>query len=71
MLGIAGAGWGLTISNWITGLAIGGYALTSKDYKRYFRFILDFTKPSYVVELVYIVFLWGSCTVLKLRSSLH
>jgi MATE family multidrug resistance protein len=53
-LGIAGAGWGLTISNWITGLSIAGYALTNKNYKRYFRFLLHFTKPSYFMELFYV-----------------
>lgn len=54
MLGIAGAGWGLTISNWIVGLFIGGYVLTSKKYMRYFRLIFDFTKPSYLIELLHV-----------------
>ncbi len=54
MLGIAGAGWGLTISNWITVLFIGGYALTNRNYKRYFGYLLKPTKPSYFVELLHI-----------------
>ena len=54
MLGIAGAGWGLTISNWITVLFIGGYAVTNSNYKRYFRYLLKPTKTSYVMELLHI-----------------
>lgn len=53
-LGIAGAGWGLTISNWISGLLLGCYALTSTDYKRYFCCLFSFKKPSYFMELLYI-----------------
>jgi MATE family multidrug resistance protein len=52
MLGIAGAGWGLTISNWIAGLAIGVYALSNKSYKRYFSLIFKFTRPIYFAELL-------------------
>lgn len=52
ILGIAGAGWGLTISNWITVLFIGGYALTNRNYKRYFGYLLKPTKPSYFIELL-------------------
>lgn len=54
MLGIAGAGWGLTISNWITVLFIGGYVLTNRNYKRYFGYLLKPTKPSYFIELLHI-----------------
>jgi multidrug resistance protein, MATE family len=54
MLGIAGAGWGLTISNWITVLFIGGYALTNRNYKRYFGYLLKPTKPFYFLELLHI-----------------
>ena len=53
-LGIAGAGWGMTISNWITALFIGGYALTNIGFKRYFRFLFNFTKPSYFSELLHV-----------------
>lgn len=51
-LGIAGAGWGLTVSNWISILVISGYTLTSKDYKHYFRLLLTPTRQSYLVELI-------------------
>lgn len=51
-LGIAGAGWGMTISNWITVLFIGGYAITNKGFKRYFQFLFHATKPSYFIELL-------------------
>jgi len=53
-LGVAGAGWGITISNWITVFFIGGYVLTSKHYKRYFRFLFKPAKPSFLVELLHV-----------------
>ena len=52
MLGIAGAGWGQTISNWISALLIGGYAITNGNYKRYFRFLFNPAGTSYLIELV-------------------
>lgn len=54
MLGIAGAGWGLTISNWITVLFIGGYTLTNRHYKNYFSHLLKPTKISYLIELLHV-----------------
>lgn len=53
-LGIAGAGWGMSISHWISGLLLTGYALTNTHYKRYFCNIFHFTKPSYFKELLQI-----------------
>ncbi|MGQ3892887.1 MATE family efflux transporter [Legionella sp. CNM-4043-24] len=53
-LGIAGAGWGLTISNWLTAFFIGGYALTSRHYKHYFDYLLKPVKPCYFIELLHI-----------------
>lgn len=53
-LGIAGAGWGLTTSNWITALIFGGYVITNKEYKHYFRFIFSPIKPSFLTELLQI-----------------
>jgi len=52
--GIAGAGWGLTVSNWITVIIIGGYTLTSKSYKHYFSYLFNPTKNSYLIELLHI-----------------
>jgi multidrug resistance protein, MATE family len=56
MLGIAGAGWGLTISNWITVLFMGVGVLTSRHYKCYFGYLLKPIKPSYLIELLHIGF---------------
>lgn len=53
-LGIVGAGWGLTISNWISGIALSVYALHSSQYKRYFCYLFKFNKPSYLIELLHI-----------------
>jgi len=53
-LGIAGAGWGLAISNWINAFFLCGYVLINKSYKRHFRFLFNATKPSYFMELLHI-----------------
>src|SRR3990167_9096790 len=34
-LGIAGAGWGMTVSYWIIAAVVSIYVLTNKDYKKY------------------------------------
>src|SRR5262249_54848450 len=52
VLGIAGAGWGMTISYWITGIVLASYALLSKKYKKYFFHILNARKPSFLWELL-------------------
>ena len=51
-LGIAGAGWGLTTSYWITVFIGCAFVLTHKDYRGYFRLLLTPTKPSYLIELL-------------------
>ncbi|MBL7481145.1 MATE family efflux transporter [Legionella bononiensis] len=51
-LGIAGAGWGLTTSYWITTVFLTLYVITNKNYSCYFRLLLKPTKPSYLIELV-------------------
>ena len=53
-LGIAGAGFGLTISNWIMMFVLGGYALTNKRYKHYFCLLFTLNKPSYFLELLHV-----------------
>lgn len=50
-LEIAGAGWGMTVSYWITVIAVTGYVLSRKCYQGYFNRVLSFTKPSYLLEL--------------------
>lgn len=52
VLGIAGAGWGMTISNWVTLVVLATYVLTSKDYKGYFKNIFNLKKTSYLPELL-------------------
>ncbi|KTD43342.1 MATE family efflux transporter [Legionella quateirensis] len=51
-LGIAGAGWGLTTSYWITTFFLTLYVVTNKKYSCYFRLLLKPTKPSYLIELM-------------------
>jgi MATE family, multidrug efflux pump len=52
VLGIAGAGWGMTISYWITVVVLVSYVLLSNKYKKYFFHILNVKKPSFLWELL-------------------
>jgi len=54
VLGIAGAGWGMTISYWITVVVLTSYVLLSSKYKKYFFHILNVKKPSFLWELLQI-----------------
>jgi MATE family multidrug resistance protein len=51
-LGIAGAGWGMTISYWIIAIVLSAYVLIREDYKRYFLPIFYRNKPSFLWELL-------------------
>lgn len=50
-LGIAGAGWGMTVSYWIIAIVSILFVLIHKVYKPYFRVIFIKDKPSFVREL--------------------
>lgn len=50
-MGIAGAGWGTTISYWIELAVLVICMCFSKKYKPYFRQLLTFTKPKHIAEL--------------------
>lgn len=51
-LGIAGAGWGMTISYSIIAIVTSLFVLLHNDYKQYFRFIFNRNKPYYTWELL-------------------
>jgi MATE family multidrug resistance protein len=51
-LGIAGAGWGLTASYWISFILLFIYIVTNKVYRNHFRYIFKFHKPSYIWQLI-------------------
>ena len=53
-LGIAGAGWGMTISYWMTAGILIIFVLALKDYRNYFRHIFNFHGTSYLLELLQI-----------------
>jgi multidrug resistance protein, MATE family len=59
-LGIAGAGWGMTVSYWIIAIVTSVFVLTYKDYKHYFRSIINKNKPSYLWELLKVGFPIGA-----------
>lgn len=51
-MGIAGAGWGTTISFWITTLITLGYVLVKKEFRCYVNNLIKFTKPFFVVDIL-------------------
>ncbi len=55
-LGIAGAGWGMAISDWITIIALFAYISCFKKYRIYFRKIFHISRLSYLIELLRIGF---------------
>lgn len=59
-LGIAGAGWGMTVSYWIIAIVTSVFVLTYKDYKHYFRSIINTNKPWYLWELLKVGFPIGA-----------
>jgi MATE family multidrug resistance protein len=52
--GIAGAGWGLSVSSCVTACILVLFILINKNYRQYFRYIFTFTKPSFLLELLHI-----------------
>lgn len=53
-LGIAGAGWGITISNIIAVFLIMIYTLSHKNSRVYFQSVFIFKNPSFLGELIHI-----------------
>lgn len=51
-LGIAGIGWGATLSYWVTTIGLIIYILSKQHYRQYFRKILQPRKPYFVMELL-------------------
>lgn len=58
-LGIAGAGWGLSITNWILAIGMVLFLLMRKDFSGYFDRLFQLTKPSHLVELLQLGFPMG------------
>lgn len=53
-LGIAGAGWGMTVSYSVTLIILTVFILANEKYRKYFRYIFKLTKPNFLVELIQI-----------------
>jgi len=51
-LAIAGAGWGMTISDWIITTSICIFLWLSQTYKQYIRFIFTWMKPFHLWEIL-------------------
>jgi MATE family multidrug resistance protein len=51
-LHIAGAGWGIMLSNTISTIVLMFYILRNNDYKSYWKYSFHFKTPSYILELV-------------------
>jgi MATE family multidrug resistance protein len=54
MLGIAGAGWGMTIADWIITTIVCILLWFSHTYKPYIRSIFTLSKPSYIGQMLHI-----------------
>jgi MATE family multidrug resistance protein len=50
--GIAGAGWGTTISYWIMVFVLSTYLLANKRYQLYLKHVFKIDKPFYILELL-------------------
>jgi MATE family multidrug resistance protein len=53
-LGIAGSGWGLTISNFLTASFTAVYIFTNKNYSKYVKEIFHLQKPKFLRELIHV-----------------
>lgn len=53
-LGIAGAGWGMTISYWITAVVLTVFLLIHKEYKPYLLAMFNRQKPFFLWELLHV-----------------
>ncbi len=51
-LGIAGAGWGMTVSYWISVLVLTIFIISKKCYRHYFRYAFRIQKPLFLMELL-------------------
>ena len=51
-LHIAGAGWGIMISNSLSAIVLAIYVLKSPHYKSYWQYGFHFKKPSFIFELI-------------------
>jgi MATE family multidrug resistance protein len=58
-LGIAGAGWGLSITNWILVVGMILFLFLRKEFSGYFSQLFHFTKPSHLMELLHLGFPMG------------
>lgn len=58
-LGIAGAGWGLTITYVCKLAVLSAFIASNKKYRKYFKNVIRFEKPSYLLELIRLGFPMG------------
>ena len=60
LLGISGAGWGMTISYWVTSSLLVFYVINHNSYGYYFRSLFSWQRPFYFKELLFIGFSMGT-----------
>ena len=53
-LGIAGAGWGMTIGDWLATPLLCLYVILSKQYRCYLASMFTFVKPFYLSEILHL-----------------
>lgn len=54
MLQVAGAGWGMTIGDWLAAFFLCLYVLLRKEYQCYLTSIFTITKPFYLWEIIHL-----------------
>ncbi|HLB57429.1 MAG TPA: MATE family efflux transporter [Gammaproteobacteria bacterium] len=69
-LGIAGMGWGTTFAYWILVFILTAYLLLSRHYQRYFRPMLQWSPPRFLIELSKIGFPMGAMYFVELAYFL-
>nr|WP_232220312.1 polysaccharide biosynthesis C-terminal domain-containing protein [Legionella tunisiensis] len=69
-LGIAGAGWGTTISYWIMAFVLSTYVLINKRYQLYFNHVFTRERPSFIWELLKVGFPMGVMYCFEVGFSL-
>jgi len=53
-LGIAGAGWGMVLGDWLATTALGLYVFFNQHYQCYLKSLFTFTRPTYLWELLHL-----------------
>lgn len=51
-LGIAGAGWGMTLGDWLATLMLSAYVIVNHSLRPYFSSVFSFNPPFHIIEMI-------------------